>query len=125
MFQVVCMYGDNEPWWFFDGWQEEIIEEQRFSTFEEAEKCYTEKWQQLKEQYTNLQTKPNYLSAFWDQQDERWCDECDDFLQQYMGLALVKDYLPVDKESRKNIYETTNSSGKAKCCKRPQQSIGC
>lgn len=27
MYQVITMYGDNEPWWFFDDWQEDIVQE--------------------------------------------------------------------------------------------------
>ena len=24
MYQVIMMYGDNEPWWFFEDWQRNI-----------------------------------------------------------------------------------------------------
>ena len=27
MYQVITMYGDNEPWWFFDDWQEDIVQD--------------------------------------------------------------------------------------------------
>lgn len=27
MYQVIKMYGDWEPWWFIDGWQDDILEE--------------------------------------------------------------------------------------------------
>ena len=57
-----------------------------------------------------------FLSAFWNDGDERRCEECDDDLQQYKGLALLKDYQPITLESRKDFMKTTNSSGKAKRC---------
>lgn len=41
MYQVIRMHGDNEVWWFFEGWQEDIVEEQHFTTFEEAVAAYT------------------------------------------------------------------------------------
>jgi hypothetical protein len=66
--------------------------------------------------------KVTFLSAFWNDGDERWCEECDDDLQQYKGLALLKKYQPIKVESGKEFYEATNSSGKAKRCERSQQS---
>ena len=56
--------------------------------------------------------------GFWNEDEERWCEECDDYLQQYIGLALLKEYQQVVDESRKDFYETTNSSGKAKRCQK-------
>ncbi|MFV0560142.1 MAG: DUF1033 family protein [Enterococcus sp.] len=121
MYQVVMMYGDNEPWWFFEDWQQEIEAEVSFQTFEEAQKFYTKQWQQICTHYTYINAKPNFLCAFWNTEELRWCEECDDDLQQYKGIALLKDYQPVAIESRKELYETTNSSGKAKRCERPKQ----
>ena len=28
------------------------------------------------------------MTIFWDPEDQRWCDECDEYLQQYHSLAL-------------------------------------
>ena len=25
MYRVIKMYGDSEPWWFLDGWEEDIV----------------------------------------------------------------------------------------------------
>ncbi|MFP9075277.1 DUF1033 family protein, partial [Enterococcus faecalis] len=46
-------------------------------------------------------------------------------LQQYKGLALLKNHQPITVESRKEFYETTNSSGKTKRCERPKQGAWC
>ncbi|WP_288745721.1 DUF1033 family protein [uncultured Enterococcus sp.] len=118
MYQVIIMYGDNEPWWFFEEWRNDIDEEYAFRSLEEAEACYQKQWAKLREHYTHIYTRPNYLSAFWNEGEERWCEECDDDLQQYKGLALLKDYQPVTVESRKELYEATNSSRKTKRCQR-------
>lgn len=118
MYQVITMYGDNEPWWFFEEWREDITKEQTFLTLTEAEAYYQDQWMQLRQKYTYIQARPNYLSAFWNDDDERWCEECDDDLQQYLGLALLQNYEPVIVESRKELYETTNSSRKTKRCQR-------
>lgn len=121
MYQVITMYGDNEPWWFFEDWKEDITEEKQFDNFEEAEKYFDERWDALSQDFIYHNTKKNYLSAFWNEEDERWCEECDDYLQQYWGLALLMDDKAITVESRKETYETANTSGKAKCCKRFKQ----
>ncbi|MGC6768368.1 DUF1033 family protein [Enterococcus sp. LJL128] len=118
MYQVILMYGDNEPWWFFEEWRDDIIEEKTFDCLDEAAAYYIEKWQEISSKYTYTNAKPNYLSAFWNDGDERWCEECDDDLQQYMGLALLQDDQPVNFESGKDLYEAGDQCGKAKCCKR-------
>ena len=40
MYRVVEMYGDFEPWWFLDGWENDIIQEQRFEKYYDALKFY-------------------------------------------------------------------------------------
>ena len=37
MYQVIVMYGDNEPWWFFEGWQADIQEAFTFASLREAQ----------------------------------------------------------------------------------------
>lgn len=124
MYQVIVMYGDNEPWWFFEDWQADIEEAVAFQSLESAQAFYKEQWIKLKSQYTYINAKSNFLSAFWNEGDERWCEECDDDLQQYKGLALLKDNQPILVESGKEFYEATNSSGKTKCCQGLEQSFG-
>lgn len=118
MYQVIKMYGDNEPWWFFEGWRDDIQTEKEFEDFDSAEVYFEKLWQELNQEYPKKNIKENYLSAFWDPTDERWCEECDEDLQQYHGLALLKDYQPIEKNCKKEICETTNDSGKIKCCKK-------
>ena len=118
VYQVITMYGDNEPWWFFEEWKADIQEELTFVTLEEAQKFYQSKWRAICAEYEYIHAKPNYLCAFWNEEEERWCEECDEFLQQYVGLALLENYQPLKIESEREFYETTNSSGKAKRCQR-------
>lgn len=40
MYQVVEMKGDLEPWWFLEGWQEDIISTKEFENFYDALKYY-------------------------------------------------------------------------------------
>lgn len=108
----------------FEDWEEDIEEEETFESFEEA----TSVRKTMERNPSKLwiyQCKSNFLSAFWNDGDERWCEECDDDLQQYKGLALLKNHQPITVESRKEFYETTNSSGKTKRCERPKQGAWC
>lgn len=125
MYQVITMFGDNEPWWFFEDWEEDIEAEETFESFEEALQAYEKQWIAIHQNYEYINAKSNFLSAFWNDGDERWCEECDDDLQQYKGLALLKNHQPITVESRKEFYETTNSSGKTKRCERPKQGAWC
>lgn len=108
MYQVITMFGDNEPWWFFEDWEEDIEAEETFESFEEARQAYEKQWIAIHQDYEYINAKSNFLSAFWNDGDERWCEECDDDLQQYKGLALLKNHQPITVESRKEFYETTN-----------------
>jgi len=118
MYQVVIMYGDNEPWWFFEDWQNDIKEEYAFADLKAAEQFYETKWLELNPHFTNLKSHPNYQAAFWNESDERWCEECDDYLQQYTGLALLKDYGAVVQKSATQLCQTINGEGKLRVCKR-------
>lgn len=40
MYRVVTMYGTDEPWWFFDGWKEDIVSVDEFDDFYKALKYY-------------------------------------------------------------------------------------
>ncbi len=118
MYQVVIMYGDNEPWWFFEDWQNDIKEEYTFTDLNAAEQFYETKWLELSPNFTHLKSHPNYQAAFWNERDERWCEECDDYLQQYTGLVLLKDYAAVTKESASNLCQTINGEARLRVCRR-------
>lgn len=92
MYQVINLYGDFEPWWFLDDWKEDITETQEFRTFEEAEQLFLKKWQELQARFPQFESRSDYLAAFWDEDELRWCEECTEDLQQYHSILLLKDY---------------------------------
>ena len=120
MYQVVIMHGDNEPWWFFEDWRKDICFEQQFESEEQAIAFYQGEWTRLMKEYPERSAKPNYLAAFWKTEDERWCEECDDYLQQYTGLALLKDYQPLTETSSPEFYQELHGKSKCRVCNRPQ-----
>lgn len=92
MYQVITMFGTMSLGGFED-WEEDIEEEETFESFEEARQAYEKQWNEI-HQIMNISMQSNFLSAFWNDGDERWCEECDDDLQQYKGLALLKIISP-------------------------------
>ncbi|HEL1612785.1 TPA: DUF1033 family protein [Streptococcus suis] len=96
MYQVIKLYGDYEPWWFLDGWEEDIVSKDVFSRYEDAYTAFQKEWVRLSEKFPKKQSKNGTLVAFWDESDQHWCEECDEYLQRYHSLMLVeaKENLP-------------------------------
>lgn len=108
MYQVIKMYGDWEPWWFLDDWKESIQEVSSFNQFEEALDYYSMEWDKHKEAYPSYQSKQNLLAAFWDKEDQRWCEECDEHLQQYHSLLLLEDWQELSRQNGISSFESCN-----------------
>lgn len=117
VYQVIVTYSENEPWWFFEEWQEDIVEEKSFETFCSAKKHYDDLFEQLKITYEENRVKPPLLAAFWNDGELIYCDDCDEELQAYKGLMLVKDYQKLD-DGECEHNETVDNCGKTKCCQR-------
>lgn len=96
MYQVIRMYGDFEPWWFLDGWEEHITSNKEYDSYEEALQDYKRKWVYLSEQFPMKKSRGGLMVAFWTPEDRYWCDECDEYLQHYHSLILIeaKENLP-------------------------------
>ena len=45
------------------------------------------------------------MTIFWNPEDKRWCEECDEFLQQYHSLALLEDGQVIPDEKFRPGYE--------------------
>ena len=80
MYQVVKMFGDWEPWWFIEGWEEDITEIAEYDTLSEALLYFQEEW-------------------------DRGCDE---YLQQYHSLMLLKEWQEIPKEESIERFEVFN-----------------
>ena len=120
MYQVVTMYGDNEPWWFFDNWQEDITQCENFSELNEAQSFLKNLCHDSANKYGHYREKEPYLFAFWNDGDIRYCEECEEDLQQYFGVLLLKDNQLFNQPNKNgvNLNEAVSNSGKTKCCKR-------
>ncbi|RCW16722.1 dipicolinate synthase [Streptococcus gallolyticus] len=91
MYQVIKMYGDWEPWWFLKDWQKDIVEEKSFEYFEDAFSFYKTECLSLKTSLPSYKCHDNLQAAFWDKTEQRWCENCGDYLQQYHSILMLKD----------------------------------
>lgn len=101
MYQVYLMKGEYEPWWFFEDWKSLITEVETFTTFGEAVELYKSMWEKLAQEYPNTHTKHHFLTAFWSEEDSVYCESCEDDIQIYRGLLLLKDDKVIDIENSK------------------------
>lgn len=90
MYQVIKMYGDFEPWWFLDGWEEDVTSRAAFDRYEDAINAFQREWVLLSESFPMKKSKNETMVAFWDESDRYWCEECDEYLQRYHSLILVE-----------------------------------
>lgn len=116
LYRVVEMRGDNEPWWFFENWREDIVATQEFETFYEALKFYKQEWRRLAHDYPEFKSQADFLAAFWIKSETRWCVECAEDLQQYHGLALLEGWRPVKTFENRRPYAKTSGSNPHKYC---------
>jgi hypothetical protein len=105
--KVVRIKGESEPWWFFPDWQKDISEENEFQTENEAFRQFIILVQEGKHTFDHFKEKKNTV-AFWNEGDKVFCEACDDDLQLYHGLILMKDDHP--KEFSEEEKETLRSS---------------
>lgn len=102
MYQVVKLYGDLEPWWLLDGWQEDIVECENFDTYQDALSYYQREWEILAGHLSEHKDKSEQMSAFWDPKDQRWCEECDEYLQQYHSLFILNRVEAIEELHQKS-----------------------
>jgi hypothetical protein len=108
MYQVVEMYGDWEPWWFIEEWEKDVTKKQNFEHFEDALSAYETEWGHLKAALPSYKSRQNLLAAFWNKEDKRWCDDCNEYLQQYHSILLLKDGNEVSKDQTIRRFKQHN-----------------
>ncbi|WP_233278814.1 DUF1033 family protein [Floricoccus penangensis] len=118
MYQVVKLVGDTEPWWFFEDWKKDIITLEEFDNFYEALKIYKKNIEQAVDSYEMYQSRSDFLATFWNTQEQIWCEECGDYLQQYHSLTLLEDWHPVTSYEKRNAYSKKTGCVPFKVCSR-------
>lgn len=89
MYQVIKMYGDYEPWWFLDGWEEDIVSKMNFTSYEEAMKVFQEECNRLSESFPMRRMEKGDMATFWHEDDQYWCEDCEEYLQRYHSIFVM------------------------------------
>ncbi|WP_179125821.1 DUF1033 family protein [Rossellomorea marisflavi] len=94
--KVIKTKSDAEPWWFFENWERDIVEEWSFDNDVEAIEKYKEQIHHHRSHYPNMKAKHIHSIAFWNPEEIEFCEACDDDLQLFIGLILFKDGKPAE-----------------------------
>ncbi len=97
MFEVVYMKAEFEPWWMFSGWEEAIQSRQAFENIQEAEVYLHEMLAILKEKHPHARAQEDCFFAYWSEDEKIFCEACDEDLQIYHGVLLLKEGQPFRK----------------------------
>ncbi|MBS4176732.1 DUF1033 family protein [Lederbergia citrea] len=116
IWEIVMTKSENEPWWFFEGWEKDIIESFTFHNKEAAVQKYFSLFNQLNRQCDHSKLKNSSMAAFWNDGDSFFCDHCDDDLQVFYGLLIMlnhKPYVLLEIDDQKS--DTTVEVRKERC----------
>lgn len=98
MFEVIYMKAEFEPWWMFEGWEEEVVSRHSFNHEIEAKVYLTELLQTFRKKFHHMNSKEDCFFAFWAEEEKVFCEGCDDDLQIFHGLLLFHNGMPLKKD---------------------------
>lgn len=106
--EVILTKSENEPWWFFDGWENNITTSYTFNNEEDARLQYTTLFERLNSEFDHVKNKDSSAAAFWNCGELLYCDSCGDDLQIFYGLIILFNKKP---------YLCLNDSHERELCK--------
>jgi len=93
--EIIYMKAAYEPWWMFSGWEETIVEKRMFSTKTETIIYLESLLTKFRETYPHEAQQKGAFWAFWSEEEQEFCEACDDDLQTYHGVIWLKSGIPV------------------------------
>jgi len=94
MNEIIYMKAGYEPWWMFSGWEEYIVEKQVFSSDKEASDYLELLLSKFRSMYPHEANQKGACWAFWTEDEQEFCEACDDDLQTYHGVIWLKSGKP-------------------------------
>ncbi len=91
MYKLIYMKADYEPWWQFDGWQEQIVSIETYDTEESLENALIKKLQLFREKFPYEKEKDQKYYAFWTDEEREYCVACEDDIQIYHGIIIERE----------------------------------
>lgn len=96
------MKADFEPWWMFEEWETMVKSRRSFSTVNEAQEYFYKIKGELEKSHAHSAQKNDCFFAFWSDQEQFFCEGCDENLQLYHGIILMVDGKPSPHILRNN-----------------------
>ncbi|MBM7717380.1 DUF1033 family protein [Siminovitchia sp. FSL H7-0308] len=87
--EVIIMKGENEPWWFFPDWKNDILATYVCSDKNSAFMKFGALYKLFVSRFDHVKIKNTSMVAFWKDGDYVYCDPCDEDLQIYYGLLIL------------------------------------
>ena len=83
------MRAEFEPWWMFDGWEDDVLLREKFDCILAAENRLNEHLNSFRTKFKHEQQKKQCFYAFWSEEERSFCEACDDELQIFHGLFIL------------------------------------
>ena len=99
MFEIIYMKAEFEPWWMFEDWEETIVSRHSFIDSIEVNIHLKELLAELRKEHKNEAMKKNCFYAFWSTEEKIFCDACDENLQIYHGVIVMKEGKPATMDN--------------------------
>lgn len=93
--EIIYMKAGYEPWWMFSGWKNTIVEKKMFESEIEARVYLESLLKKFREKYPNEDSQKGAFWAFWTEEEQEFCEACDDDLQTYHGILWLQNDEPV------------------------------
>ena len=95
MNEVIYMKASIVNMMGFPGTVDTIVEKKMFGNDEEAKVYLNSLLQEFRLKYPNENSQKGAFWAFWTEDEQEFCEACDDDLQTYHGILWIRDGAPV------------------------------
>ncbi|MET3574880.1 DUF1033 family protein [Bhargavaea ullalensis] len=94
MYEIIYMRADYEPWWLFEGWQDEVVQRWTYDCPEEASVQLARILEGFRKEHRNEASRDQRFWAFWSEKESCFCEDCAEDLQLYHGILTLRDGQP-------------------------------
>ncbi|KAA0956470.1 DUF1033 family protein [Planococcus sp. ANT_H30] len=89
MHDIIYIRANFEPWWMFEGWQDQIISQQQFTLAENARNCLEELKKEFSQRFVESEQREVAFSCYWNEEEVEYCESCEEDLQIFHGLIWL------------------------------------
>lgn len=89
MHDIIYMRADFEPWWMFEGWEDNIVSQQQFASAENARDYLEELKKDFSQRFAGYEQRDVAFASYWNEEEVEYCDSCEEDLQIFHGLIWL------------------------------------